>query len=55
MSYTKNELILKEVLKDMNLDFKEGSGGITVEGIPADQYLAEHNIFVEPEEEVQND
>lgn len=49
---------VKKVLEDMGLDFKEERGEITVDGVPAAQYLAEHDIFVELEievQEVQND
>ena len=42
-----------EVLKEMGLDFKEGPGGITIEGIPATQYLNEHDIFEVPEDFIQ--
>lgn len=50
MSYTEKELLFIEVLKEMGLDFKEGPGRITIEGIPAAQYLDEHDIFAVPEE-----
>ncbi|WP_418581866.1 hypothetical protein [Phascolarctobacterium succinatutens] len=50
MSYTEKELFFIEVLKEMGLDFKEGPGRITIEGIPAAQYLDEHDIFAVPEE-----
>nr|DAO55047.1 MAG TPA: calcium uniporter protein [Caudoviricetes sp.] len=50
MSYTEKELLFIEVLKKMGLDFKEGPGRITIEGIPAAQYLDEHDIFAVPEE-----
>lgn len=50
MSYTKEKLLFIKVLKKMGLDFKEGPGKITIEGIPAAQYLDEHDIFAVPEE-----
>ena len=50
MSYTEKELLFIEVLKEMGLGFKEGPGRITIEGIPAAQYLDEHDIFAVPEE-----
>ena len=50
MSYTEKELLFIEVLKEMGLDFKEGPGRITIEGIPAAQCLDEHDIFAVPEE-----
>lgn len=50
MSYTKDELLFRQVLEEMGIPIQEGQGGITIEGIPAAQYLDEHDIFAVPEE-----
>lgn len=50
MSYTKDELLFRQVLEEMGIPIQEGQGGITIEGVPAAQYLDEHDIFAVPEE-----
>ena len=50
MSDTKDILLFRQVLEEMGIPFQEGQGGITINGIPAVQYLDEHDIFAVPEE-----
>ena len=50
MSDTKDELLFRQVLEEMGIPIQEGQGGITINGIPAVQYLEEHDIFAVPEE-----
>ena len=50
MSDTEDVLLFKQVLEEMGIPFQEGQGGITINGIPATQYLDEHNIFAVPKE-----
>ena len=47
---SKDILLFKQVLEEMGIPFQEGQGGITINGIPAVQYLDEHDIFAVPEE-----
>lgn len=49
MSYTEDVLLFKQVLEEMGIPLQEGQGGITINGIPATQYLDEHDIFAVPE------
>lgn len=37
--------LFKEVLEDMGMPLKEGSGGITINGIPALEWLDTHELF----------
>jgi len=53
MSYTKEELLFRQVLEEMGIPVQEGQGGITIEGIPAAKYLDKHDIFEVPEEFIQ--
>ena len=47
---SKDVLLFKQVLEEMGIPFQEGQGGITINGIPAVQYLDKHDIFAVPEE-----
>ena len=47
---SKDVLLFKQVLEEMGIPFQEGQGGITINGVPATQYLDEHDIFAVPEE-----
>ena len=51
MNYTKDELLFIETLKEMGLDFKEGQGEVSIEGVPAAEYLEKHDIFKADEEQ----
>lgn len=51
MSYTEDVLLFKQVLEEMGIPLQEGQRGITINGIPATQYLDEHDIFAVPEED----
>lgn len=44
-SITDNVELFKEVLEDMGIPLKEGSGGITINGIPALEWLDTHELF----------
>ena len=44
------EGLFRRVLIEMDIPIQEGQGGITINGIPATQYLDEHDIFAVPEE-----
>ncbi len=48
---SKDELLFRQVLEEMGIPIQEGQGGITINGIPAAQYLNEHDIFAVPEED----
>lgn len=37
--------LFKRVLEDMGTPLKEGSGGITINGIPALEWLDTHELF----------
>lgn len=37
--------LFKEVLEDMGMPLKEGKGGITINGIPALEWLDTHELF----------
>lgn len=37
--------LFKRVLEDMGMPLKEGSGGITINGIPALEWLDTHELF----------
>ena len=37
--------LFKRVLEDMGMPLKEGSGGITINGIPALEWLDAHELF----------
>lgn len=37
--------LFKGVLEDMGIPLKEGSGGITINGIPALEWLDTHKLF----------
>lgn len=50
MSDIKDILLFRQVLEEMGIPIQEGQGGITINGIPAVQYLEEHDIFAVPEE-----
>lgn len=43
--------LFRQVLEEMGIPIQEGKGGITINGIPAVQYLEEHDIFAVPEED----
>lgn len=45
MNYTNDELLFIETLKEIGIEFQEGKGEITIEGIPATEYLEAHDIF----------
>lgn len=45
MKYTEDELLFLETLKEMGVEFQEGQGVVTIEGIPATEYLETHDIF----------
>lgn len=42
---TDKVVLFKEVLEDMGIPLKEGSGGITINGIPALEWLDTHELF----------
>lgn len=42
--------LFKQVLNDMGIPLQEGKGWITINGIPAAQYIEEHDIFSSPED-----
>lgn len=44
-SITDKVELFKEVLEDMGIPLKEGSGGITINGIPALEWLDTHELF----------
>lgn len=44
-SITDNVELFKEVLEDMGIPLKEGSGGITINGISALEWLDTHELF----------
>ena len=37
--------LFKKVLEDMGIPLKEGNGGITINGIPALEWLDTHELF----------
>lgn len=37
--------LFKKVLEDMGMPLKEGSGGITINGVPALEWLDIHELF----------
>lgn len=37
--------LFKKVLEDMGMPLKEGSGGITINGVPALEWLDTHELF----------
>ena len=39
--------LFKKVLEDMEIHLKEGSGGITINGIPALEWLDTHELFTD--------
>ena len=39
--------LFKKVLEDMEIPLKEGSGGITINGIPALEWLDTHELFTD--------
>ena len=45
MKYTEDELLFIETLKEIGVEFQEGKGEITIEGIPAAEYLETRDIF----------
>lgn len=45
MEYTRDELLLKEVIEEMGLVWDETAGNITVNGVPAVELLKSDNIF----------
>lgn len=45
MGYTDDELLLKEIIEEMGLIWDETDGCITVNGIPAVEFLSSNNIF----------
>lgn len=44
-SITDKVELFKEVLEDMGIPLKEGSGGITINGVPALEWLDTHELF----------
>ena len=44
-SITDKVELFKEVLEDMGIPLKERSGGITINGIPALEWLDTHELF----------
>lgn len=46
MKYTNDELVFIKILKELDIEFQEGKGEITIEGIPATEYLETHDIFI---------
>lgn len=49
MIYTEDELLFIQVMKELGLDVHEWPGEFTINGIPADEYLNEHDILDVPE------
>ena len=45
MEYTKDELLLKEVIEEMGLVWNETEGNITVNDVSAVELLNSNNIF----------
>lgn len=39
--------LFKKVLEDMGIPLKEGSGGITINGIPSLEWLDTHELFTD--------
>ena len=39
--------LFKKVLEDMGIPLKEGNGGITINGIPALEWLDTHELFTD--------
>lgn len=39
--------LFEKVLEDMGMPLKEGSGGITINGIPALEWLDTHELFLD--------
>ena len=39
--------LFKRVLEDMGIPLKEGNGGITINGIPALEWLDTHELFLD--------
>ena len=44
-SITDKVELFKRVLDDMGIPLKEGSGGITINGVPALEWLDTHELF----------
>lgn len=44
-SITDKVELFKEVLEDMGIPLKEGNGGITINGVPALEWLDTHELF----------
>ena len=51
MRFTDDEMLFIETLKDMGVEFQEGQGGLTINGVEAVEYLQKHDIFEVPEEQ----
>ena len=45
MKYTKDELLLKEVIEEMGLLWDETAGDITINGVSAVEFLNSNNVF----------